>query len=110
MIAMPRHAFLASLAATVALLCNSPIRATDAIRVNSNRELFVDDYLISSLVVEFHREYRDHVRDIMTCSSADFAQWSEPGWLEYKGAPHQHLSTYAISPNFRAPQRLVELA
>lgn len=54
--------------------------------------------------VEFHREYRDSVRDIMTCTSADFALWSEPEWLEYTGAPHQHLYTNAIVPYHRAPQ------
>lgn len=59
--------------------------------------------------IDFHREYRDHVRDIMTCSSADFTNWSEPMWLEYTGAPHQHLYTNAVTPYFRAPQLLVGL-
>jgi hypothetical protein len=59
--------------------------------------------------VEFHREYRDHIRDIMTCLSSDFTHWSDPVWLEYTGAPHQHLYTNAISPYFRAPQLLVGL-
>ena len=59
--------------------------------------------------LEFHREYRDHVRDIMACSSLDFATWSEPAWLEYTGAPHQHLYTNAIAPYYRAPQVLIGL-
>jgi len=59
--------------------------------------------------LEFHREYRDKVRDIMTCSSADFSHWSEPEWLEYTGAPHQHLYTNAIIAYDRAPQLLIGL-
>ncbi len=59
--------------------------------------------------LEFHRQYRDHVRDIMTCSSSDFMHWSEPEWLEYTGAPHQHLYTNAIVPYERAPQILIGL-
>jgi hypothetical protein len=59
--------------------------------------------------LEFHREYRDKVRDIMTCSSPDFAHWSDPEWLEYTGAPHQHLYTNAIVVYDRAPQLLIGL-
>lgn len=59
--------------------------------------------------LEFHREYRDKVRDIMTCSSTDFEHWSEPEWLEYTGAPHQHLYTNAIVAYDRAPQLLIGL-
>lgn len=57
--------------------------------------------------LEFHREYRDQIRDIMTSSSSDFAHWSDPVWLEYTGAPHQHLYTNAIAPYFRSPQLLI---
>jgi hypothetical protein len=59
--------------------------------------------------LEFHRNYRDHTRDIMTCSSSDFTHWSEPVWLQYTGAPRQHLYTNAITPYFRAQQLLIGL-
>ena len=53
--------------------------------------------------VDFHRGFRDGVRDIMTCTSGDFRDWTEPNWLEYTGAPRQHLYTNQIAPYFRAP-------
>ena len=53
--------------------------------------------------VEFHRGFRNGVRDIMTCTSADFRTWSDPVWLSYPGAPREHLYTNQISPYFRAP-------
>jgi hypothetical protein len=59
--------------------------------------------------LEFHRQYRNSLRDIMVCTSDDFAHWSEPEWLEYQGAPPQHLYTNAIAPYDRAPQILIGL-
>lgn len=59
--------------------------------------------------LEFHREYRNSIRDIMTCTSTDFADWSEPEWVEYTGAPAQHLYTNAIVAYDRAPQILIGL-
>jgi hypothetical protein len=53
--------------------------------------------------VDFHRGFRDGARDIMTCTSGDFRDWTEPNWLEYTGAPRQHLYTNQITPYFRAP-------
>jgi len=53
--------------------------------------------------VDFHRGFRAGVRDIMTCTSNDFLHWTEPVWLEYAGAPKEHLYTNAIRPYFRAP-------
>ncbi len=53
--------------------------------------------------VEFHRGFRDKVRDIMTSTSPDFLNWTKPVWLEYPGAPREHLYTNAILPYHRAP-------
>ncbi len=53
--------------------------------------------------VDFHRGFRDGVRDIMTCTSADFLQWTEPVWLSYPGAPKEHLYTNQVTPYYRAP-------
>jgi len=53
--------------------------------------------------VEFHRGFRDGVRDIMTCTSTDFLHWTQPVWLEYPGSPAEHLYTNQITPYYRAP-------
>lgn len=57
--------------------------------------------------VDFHRGFNEEggerVRDIMTCTSADFIHWTEPLWLEYPGAPVEHLYTNQIMPYYRAP-------
>jgi hypothetical protein len=51
----------------------------------------------------YYRIFVDRVRDIMTCTSDDFINWSEPVLLEYPDAPKQHLYTNAIRPYPRAP-------
>ncbi len=53
--------------------------------------------------VDFHRQGRDGVRDIMTCYSDDFVNWTEPDFLSYGTAAKEHLYTNAITPYFRAP-------
>lgn len=53
--------------------------------------------------VDFHRGFRDGVRDIMTATSEDFRHWTEPVWLEYPGAPPEHLYTNQVIPYYRAP-------
>jgi len=56
---------------------------------------------------EYHRGFRDGVRDIMTASSKDILHFPKPKWLKYPGAPVQHLYTNAIQPYFRAPHILL---
>ena len=56
---------------------------------------------------EYHRGFRDGVRDIMTGTSADFLKWTGPVFLEYLGAPREHLYTNAVQPYFRAPHILI---
>ena len=53
--------------------------------------------------VDFHRGFRDGVRDIMTATSPDFRQWTDPVWLAYPGSPKEHLYTNQIAPYYRAP-------
>ena len=53
--------------------------------------------------VEYHRELRDGVRDIMVCVSDDFLNWTDPEFIEYPGAPQEHLYTNQITPYPRAP-------
>lgn len=51
----------------------------------------------------YWRGFRDGVRDILTATSPDFYHWSEPVWLEYPGAPIEHLYTNQVQPYARAP-------
>ena len=53
--------------------------------------------------VDFHRDFRKGVRDILTCTSSDFLNWTKPAWLEYPGVPTEHLYTNQIAPYYRAP-------
>jgi hypothetical protein len=53
--------------------------------------------------LDFHRKGRNRVRDIMTCSSEDFLDWTDPEYLEYGDAPAEHLYTNAILLYHRAP-------
>lgn len=56
---------------------------------------------------EYHRDFRKHgedgVRDIMTGTSDDFLTWTPPEWLDYPGAPIEHLYTNQVIPYYRAP-------
>jgi len=54
------------------------------------------------------------IRGIAMLSSDDFLHWTEPQWVEYGGAPREHLYTPCVLPYFRAshiylafPARLV---
>jgi hypothetical protein len=55
------------------------------------------------LYVDYHRQGRAGKRDIMTCTSPDFLNWTKPKFLEYPGAPAEHLYVNQIQPYFRAP-------
>ncbi len=55
------------------------------------------------LYVDYHRQGRAGKRDIMTCISPDFLHWTTPKFLEYPGAPAEHLYVNQIQPYFRAP-------
>lgn len=51
----------------------------------------------------YYRDFRDKVRAIKTATSQDFLDWKPKGWLEYPGAPIEHLYTNQIMPYYRAP-------
>jgi len=53
--------------------------------------------------VDYHRQGRNGKRDIMTCTSPDFLNWTEPQFLEYPDAPAEHLYVNQIRPYYRAP-------
>ncbi|MBW3540450.1 MAG: hypothetical protein KY476_09275 [Planctomycetes bacterium] len=56
---------------------------------------------------EYHRNFRDGVRDIMTGTSRDFVNWTKPVYLDFGDAPRQHLYTNAVQPYPRAPHILI---
>lgn len=62
---------------------------------------------VRELYVDFHRFFHDGVRDILTCTSTDFLDWTDPVPLAYTGAPKEHLYTNAIRPYDRAPHILL---
>ena len=59
--------------------------------------------------VEYHRGFRDGIRDIMTGTSDDFIHWTSPVWVECPGSEPEHLYTNAIKPYFRAPHIYIGL-
>ncbi len=61
----------------------------------------------AKLYREYHRTFVDGVRAIMTGTSKDFVQWTDPVLLEYGPAPKQHLYTNAVQTYFRAPHILL---
>ncbi|MBS3777522.1 MAG: hypothetical protein KGY70_20180 [Bacteroidales bacterium] len=56
---------------------------------------------------EYHRDFKEGIRDIRTAASDDFLHWSDPQWLEYPGAAKEHLYTNQIMPYYRAPHILL---
>jgi hypothetical protein len=58
---------------------------------------------VRKLYVAYYRNFRNGVRDIMTCTSKDFLHWSKPQYIKISGAPREHLYTNAVQPYPRAP-------
>ena len=81
------------------LLHNEPIVTEGAF--DSQNLAFWDD--VRGCYVEYHRGFRNEVRDIMTSTSTDFVTWSKPEWLDYGDAPLEHLYTNQVEPYPRAP-------
>lgn len=52
---------------------------------------------------EYHRGFKDGVRDIMTAASKDILRFPKPQWLDHSGAGAEHLYTNQIQPYYRAP-------
>jgi len=95
-----------------------PLRSTDGIRwtpmaseavirrgnFDSQNLAFWDSHL--GKYREYHRTSRG-VRDIMTGTSDDFLHWTEPTFLDYRGAPDEHLYTNTVRPYPGAPHILI---
>ena len=93
------YAFQSADAVTWKLMSDKPVITKGAF--DSQNLAFYDP--LRGCYVDFHRGFKDGVRDIMTCTSKDFLKWTEPEWLSYPGSKPEHLYTNAIAPYFRAP-------
>lgn len=81
----------------------SPLRAEAVITqgaFDSQNLAFWDE--VRGQYREYHRASRNG-RDIMTCTSDDFVQWTEPQWLDYEPGRLTELYTNQILPYPRAP-------
>jgi hypothetical protein len=85
------------------LISETPVITKGAF--DSQNLAFWDD--TRGLYVDYHRMGRHGVRDIMTATSTDFLRWTDPVFLEYPGAPREHLYTNQIQPYYRAPHILM---
>ena len=47
------------------------------------------------------------MRDVLTCTSSDFLNWTKPVWLQYPSAPREQLHLNQIRPYYRAPHLFV---
>ena len=52
---------------------------------------------------DYHRWFNQGVRDIMTCTSTDFVNWTKPVGVQYAEPRKEHLYTNAIQRYPRAP-------
>ncbi len=51
----------------------------------------------------YFRGFRDGTRSILTATSQDFLHWTPPQWVEFPGAPREHIYTNQVKPYDRAP-------
>jgi len=84
-------------------LCMEPIVTEGAF--DSQNLAFWDP--VRQIYREYHRGFKEGVRDIMTATSADIRHFPKPQWLSYSGAPREHLYTNQIGPYYRAPHILI---
>ena len=88
------------------LLAQEPVIPKGDMGLDSQNLAFWDG--LRGRYVCYLRSGRTHptgqrVRDVKTAVSHDFLTWTEPVFLEYPGAPVEHLYTNQIRPYARAP-------
>ena len=88
------------------LLAKEPVIPKGDMTLDSQNLAFWDS--LRGRYVCYLRSARTHpagqrVRDVKTAVSRDFLTWTEPVFLEYPGAPVEHLYTNQIRPYARAP-------
>ena len=57
--------------------------------------------------VDFHRGFKEDIRHIMTCTSEDFLNWTDPQFVDFGEAPREQLYTNATVAYHRAPHILL---
>ena len=81
-------------------------------------ELLLSDGVFDSLNLAFwdtqrgeyrayFRGWKDKFRGILTATSPDFVEWTKSKWVEFPGAPVEHIYTNQVEPYFRAPHIFV---
>lgn len=55
----------------------------------------------------YFRGFHQRVRAILTATSPDFLNWTDPQWIDLGDTPPEHLYTNATTPYFRAPDVLL---
>ncbi|TWU26756.1 hypothetical protein Pla52o_06100 [Novipirellula galeiformis] len=85
------------------LKSKQPFTTTGAF--DSQNLMFWDS--VGKVYREYHRQFDQGVRGIMTASSLDPNRFPEPQWLDYPGAAEQALYTNQIQPYYRAPHILM---
>ncbi len=55
----------------------------------------------------YFRGFRDDVRAVLTATSTDFLNWTEPEWIDLGDSRPEHFYTNATTPYFRAPEILL---
>lgn len=68
---------------------------------DSQNLLFWDS--VGQVYREYHRQFDQGVRGVMTASSKKIDQFPQPQWLTYPAAAEQALYTNQIQPYYRAP-------
>ena len=72
---------------------------------DSQNLAFYDE--VANTYRDYHRWFNGGVRDIMTCTSSDFLNWTDPIGLKYSEPRREHLYTNAIQRYPRAPHLLI---
>ena len=57
--------------------------------------------------VAFQRGFKNGVRTVMTATSADFLDWSDPEFIHFNDSRNEHLYTNQTIPYYRAPHILL---
>ena len=97
----PRGLYLLVSADGVHFQLKSPHPFTTKGAFDSQNLMFWDS--VGKVYREYHRQFEQGVRGIMTAESPDPSSFPEPRWLEYPDAAEQALYTNQIQPYYRAP-------
>ncbi len=101
----PRGLYLLVSADGIQFRLRSPKPFTTTGAFDSQNLMFWDS--VHGVYREYHRDFDQGVRGIMTAASKDPGRFPEPKWLQYPGASEQALYTNQVQPYYRAPHILM---